>query len=143
VNIHDYAAEQVARRLGRVAFEIHRAGRKTDDEAVHDLRVSIRRLTQALRVFSRLLPAREARKIRKRLGPLLKLAGRVRDIDVARELIAASRVPGTRTWTARLAAEREEARRALATEIYSFLSRDFTERWRERLQLGRTAPATE
>lgn len=141
MTIRDYAVEQVAKRLGRLAFEIRRAQRKMDDEAVHDLRVSIRRLSQALRVFANLLPAGEARKVRKRLGTVMKLAGVVRDLDVARAMIAGAALEGTDALSARLAEERKEARRELLEEVRRFAERDFTSRWRQRLRLGHAKEA--
>ena len=134
-SLRDYAVDHVASRLGRLAFEVRRARKKMDDEAVHDLRVSIRRFTQSLRVFAALLSKREARHIRVRLRELMHLAGAVRDLDIARELILQSRIPVGPALLAGLAAQRKEAQRALADELHHFVRRDLTSRWRERLHL--------
>lgn len=53
---------------------------------VHDLRVSVRRLEQALGVFAKWVPAKAARRIRTRTEAILDAAGLVRDCDIAGEL---------------------------------------------------------
>jgi CHAD domain-containing protein len=135
MTIRAFAVQQIAQRLGRVAFESRRVRKSPGDDAVHDLRVSIRRFSQAVRVFSRLLPEAPARKIRKRLRAIMKLAGEVRNLDIAAELITASRLEGSRPLAQQLAADRKEAARHLVEALRQLNQRDFSTRWRERLEL--------
>jgi CHAD domain-containing protein len=135
VSLRQYALEQITLLLGRVAFEIRRARKKSDDDAVHDLRVSIRRFTQALRVFDDVLPDGEARRIRKQLRPVMELAGKVRNLDIARELVREAKIRHDGLLD-QLSAERRSSRQQLMDALRELLSRDFSSRWRERLQLN-------
>jgi len=71
----------------RFSKEVARATDNPDADAVHDLRVSIRRLSQALDVFDGAVPAGIRKKLQKSTGSILGAAGDVRDLDIARELI--------------------------------------------------------
>jgi inorganic triphosphatase YgiF len=86
--IRQYAVEQITSRLGRLVFECKRCGKALDPDAVHDLRVSIRRLNQSLRTFGSLLPDGEPRKVRRQARRLMRLAGEIRNRDVALEWMA-------------------------------------------------------
>ncbi len=55
-SMHDYAIEQMNRLLTTLAFQVHRAAKKPGPEEIHDLRVSIRRFSQGLRIVLRFLP---------------------------------------------------------------------------------------
>jgi CHAD domain-containing protein len=133
--IRRYAVEQTARLLGRLVFEIHRAARTHDPDAIHDLRVSIRRFNQGLRVFSQFFPAREARKIRRRLRVIMDAAAKVRDRDIARELFLLAGVAGVEPICQTLAAQRRENEIELRDLLKRFETRDYSSRWRARLGL--------
>jgi CHAD domain-containing protein len=135
-SLQQYALEQTAMRLGRVAFEIRRTRRKADDEAVHDLRVSIRRFTQALRVFQDLLPAGQARKIRKRLRSIMTIAGEVRNLDIAREMAKESGIRQAQSLPDALGEERRDAERRLKDALRRLYASDFSDHWRQRLELN-------
>lgn len=77
----EFARRETLARCERVLAEIERVSRNAGEDEVHDLRVSIRRFTQAVRIFEPLLPKR-ARKITRRTRALLAAAGEVRDLDV-------------------------------------------------------------
>jgi CHAD domain-containing protein len=134
-SIAGFANEQTATRLGRVVFELRRARRKADEDAVHDLRVSIRRFTQALRVFPNLLPEGQAKKIRKRLRPVMKIAGEVRNLDIAAELVKESKIPRGRALIEALAVERRAAQRRLKEALRQLDGAGLADRWRRRLAL--------
>jgi len=90
---HGALAEHVARLLVHRAETI-RANRQaaiagTEAEAVHDMRVSARRLRAALSVFAGQLPAREARRLDRRLKRLLGQLGATREVEVECRLLEA------------------------------------------------------
>ena len=62
--------------------EAVRAGE--DPEAVHDMRVAVRRLRAALDLFALRYPKRDARELRRRLRRLGRKLGEVRDLEVLR-----------------------------------------------------------
>jgi len=135
IPIQRYAAEQIASRLGRLVFEFKRCSNSLDPEAVHDLRVSIRRFNQSLRTFSSLLPDRETRKIRKQTRQLMRLAGEVRNRDIALEWLSRSGVSRrAQLWT-RMVRARGETEHSLGEMLKHYSKRDFSSRWRSRLHL--------
>ena len=80
----EFARRETLARLLRVLAEIERISVNAGEDEVHDLRVSIRRYSQAVRIFESLLPGR-AGKIARQARALLKAAGAVRDLDVGME----------------------------------------------------------
>jgi CHAD domain-containing protein len=130
-----FSRKDVSTRLGDLVFQVHAAASDSDAEAVHDLRVAIRRLGQSLRVFSMLLPKAETKRIRKRLGKVLDLAGAVRDIDVALEMLDAAGVAANEPLHKRLARERNRAEQQLIERIKKWSRSDFSAKWRSDLEL--------
>jgi CHAD domain-containing protein len=133
--IRQYSAEQVSKLLGRLVFESRRAARSHDAEAIHDLRVSIRRFNQGARAFGQFFPPRAVKRIRRRLHEIMDLAAVVRDRDVAVELCAQAGLAESAPLCRVLAAQRTEAARELRTLLKRFEARDYSSRWRARLCL--------
>lgn len=86
----DFLFDQLSARAEAIGRELARAGAAPDQEAVHDLRVSIRRMLEALRSVGGLLRSRMVKKLRKQLKPVMKSAGKTRNIDIAIALCADS-----------------------------------------------------
>ena len=132
-----YAALQGAARLDRLAYELGRAGKSTDPEAVHDLRVAIRRFEGCLRLFRDYFPPKVAKKIRKRLRDIMDLAAEVRNRDIALDL---GRQAGLSAESGLLSAWAKQ-RKQVALELSSTLKRavkdDLSTKWRSRLKLGK------
>jgi CHAD domain-containing protein len=131
-----YAVEQVSALLGRLVFQVHRVLRSHDPEVVHDLRVSIRRFNQGTRVFRQFFPAREVRKIRRRLRSIMDAAAAVRDRDIALELCATAALPDSSPLRRGLAAQRQASEAEMRDLLKRFEARDYSSRWRARLGLG-------
>ncbi len=66
----------------------HAAKHAGDPDAIHDLRVSIRRLTQCIRVFHA-----PAKKMRRHLHKIMEHCGAVRNCDIALELLLECGLP--------------------------------------------------
>lgn len=116
--VDEHACQAIAQRLQRVHEEIISTLENPAVEPVHDLRVSIRRALQALRLFSRLLPAGETRRIRRTLKATLTVAGQIRDLDVGAELLVAVKLEAANPIFAAMAAERQRAVYALLGRLY-------------------------
>src|SRR5881409_2246107 len=82
-----FASAQASRLLGKLAFRVRQAAKRPNEEAIHDLRVSIRRLTQCLREFRQFFPRHRTKKILEQLGKMMDLAAETRNLDIAIELI--------------------------------------------------------
>jgi len=88
----EFARRETLARLERVLEGMERISRSAGEDEVHDLRVSIRRFSQAVRIFEPLLPKR-SKKIVNRVKRLLTAAGSVRDLDVGMERLRKLGVP--------------------------------------------------
>jgi CHAD domain-containing protein len=102
--IAKYARHETRARLHHVKTNLRRAAKHPDDPgAIHDLRVSIRRLTQCFRIFHA-----PANKMRRRLHKIMEHCGAVRNCDIALELLAECGLPESRS-VASLKKSREDA----------------------------------
>ncbi len=135
--MHDYAVEQMNRLLTTLAFQVHRAARKAGPDEIHDLRVSIRRFSQGLELFSSFFPKWEVKKIRRMLKRLMQLTSSIRDRDITLEFLAESQHTSSRHHTHRPRLERERAtyQRQFAEMLRRWSARDFSAKWRNGLSL--------
>ena len=74
---------------------VEKAAKSPGVEEVHDLRVAVRRATQALRLFAAALGEGTARRLRKRIRKIRREAAAVRDRDVIYENLRRLRLPET------------------------------------------------
>jgi CHAD domain-containing protein len=135
VLMRDHAARQASALLRRLAFQANRTARLSDAGSVHDLRVSIRRLAQCLRVFGQFFPRERGKKSQHRLNAVMDLASAVRDRDIAVELLAAARIPSDSALVQVLSQERAGAERSLVATLERWSRRGFQKKWRSRLEL--------
>lgn len=112
----DFVVENLSVHLAAVRAAVSNARLSLDEESVHRLRVSIRRLTEALRSLDDWVEPRRAAKLQRRLRPIMKAAGAVRDFDMARRLCL--KAPTQSAATAELLAiERTEATHHLLKKL--------------------------
>lgn len=128
-----FVQEQVAARLARVAFQVQHAVKLPDDDAIHDLRVAIRRFNAALKLFAGILGEKQTRRIRKQLKAVMKRAGEVRDRDITMQMARKAGVADTSRLVKKMKREREEKMAALKKELTRLDRKDFTRKWREHL----------
>jgi len=130
-----YARSQASQRLARFAFEFRRAAGSRDAEAVHDLRVAIRRLSECLKIFGPFFAPRESRKIRRKLRKIMDRAAGVRDRDVGIALLREAGLSGKSRIAGLLAAERRRAEAKLVSMLKRWNRREYSAKWRTRLGL--------
>ena len=135
VLIRDHAAGETSTLLRRLAFQANRTARRSDAGSVHDLRVSIRRLAQCLRIFGQFFPRERGKKFQHRLRTVMDLASAVRDRDIAMEFLAAARIPSDSALVQVLSQERARAERSLVDTLERWSRRGFQKKWRSRLEL--------
>jgi CHAD domain-containing protein len=82
----EFAVVQTRALIRRLNFQIRTSLGNDDAETVHDLRVGIRRLMQAMLVFAPCLYAREIGKAWRRLKRIMAAASLVRNCDIATKL---------------------------------------------------------
>src|SRR4051812_21720829 len=128
-----FAADSVTKLLQRLAFQIHHVRQNGDIEAVHDLRVAIRRFGQSLLLFKDVFAGKEVKKIRRRLKKLMKLTNEPRDCDVGIELLPDSELAGAPSLVEELRKRRKEAMRLLLPELRRWRARKTSSKWRAAL----------
>lgn len=81
--ISKYAVKETKLRLKRFSKNLRRAAKHPEDpDAIHDLRVSIRRVVQAFKTFGEFLDPTPVKHLRRRLHKLMDLCAAVRNCDV-------------------------------------------------------------
>jgi CHAD domain-containing protein len=123
------AQDKARERLRVLAASLRRAAKHPGKaELIHDLRVSIRRFTQVLRVFDGLFS--HSRKMRRRLRRVMNLCGEVRNCDIAVEVLAEAGAPVNHALEKRLNQRRARAGRELAKLLDQRYVRSQIRRWR-------------
>jgi CHAD domain-containing protein len=135
------AGEQIRRLIERVAFQANRAAKAPSPDAIHDLRVAIRRTEQALATFKRLLPRKATKRVRKQLKTVLGSAGAVRDCDIAVKILLKFRQPEAADLRRHIRARRKAAEGSLQAELKGLSLRTKVSRWLAHLRLH--GPQTE
>lgn len=130
--IHDYAIEQMNGLLTRLAFQAHRATKSPGPDEIHDLRVSIRRFSQGLLLFSDFFPKWETKKIKRMLKRMMQLTSEIRNRDIAFEFLIKRQHLNHRQ---RLQRERLDYERQLSEMLRRWSARDFSAKWRNALSL--------
>ena len=134
MTMQEYAARQTSALLERLAQQIARTSELPDDEAIHDLRVTIRRLSRCLRVFGAFYPGKSWKKLRRRLADLMDAAAAVRDLDIARELLVKAGLSPRSAAIMHLSRERANRSRALLAEVRRWQGREINQ-WNRKLEL--------
>jgi len=127
-SMRSYAMRQVSGLLEAAIKELRNTAHTRDAEAIHGLRVSIRRLFQALKTFAQYLPEEARDGIEDELRAVIKAAGRARDCDVLLEMLADSDVE-----LSVLHQQRTELKRELLAAIQPLLETSLSKRWRSGL----------
>jgi|SRR5689334_19220451 CHAD domain-containing protein len=132
--MREFAHQQTLMLLRRFSLQVTRTARTGDPEAIHHLRVSIRRLSRCLRVFAQFYPGRGWKKFRRRLKELLDACARVRDRDVALAVLANAGFSANSIVVRRLNRDRAAALVELMTQLRRWKQRGASNKWR--IQLG-------
>ena len=118
-NTSEMANEVRSKLLGGLSAQMEATLKSCDADAVHDLRVAVRRSSQALKSFDFYFDSGAVKKIRKRLKKTMRLAGCLRNIDVSMQFVNKWKIPNQD----HLSKQREDA----AQELIHYM-----ERWIER-----------
>jgi CHAD domain-containing protein len=127
-----YALEQISGLLNRLAFEVEHARAVRDADAVHDLRVTIRRFGRSLRAFSPFVPPRAVKQIKNQLRHMMDLAGEVRNRDITMDLLREAQIEEP---LVAVKDDRELAMRILVSELERWQVENEAVRWRAALEV--------
>ncbi|MEO8050689.1 MAG: CHAD domain-containing protein [Acidobacteriota bacterium] len=118
--ISKYAGGETKLRLKRFTKDLRHAAKHSEDpEAIHDLRVSIRRVAQALRTFRDLLDPYSVEKLRRRLHQVMDLCAAVRNCDIALTLLDQAGIKGSAS-----ALRLQNTRSAAVKKLYRRLKKE-------------------
>jgi len=126
-----FALTVTAELLDSAAEAMATAGDSPDPEAVHKMRVAIRRFQQSLRLFRQFLRRRGVKQVRRELKAVMTPAGELRNCDIAIGLIR--RAKGEASV---LKVRRMESRSALVEALGEVVQADLGLRWRKALELS-------
>lgn len=146
IPVDEHARRTIGQRLRRVHDEMSKVMEGPGEDPIHDLRVSIRRASQALRLFGALLPQKEGRRMRRALKPALDAAGAARDLDVGADLLRKEGLKAEHPLYAVMAAERQRSALRLTGRLYLLRAEDVPLAWlpvMDRFQLAPRAAAEE
>lgn len=130
---------QSTKLLKKLDAELRSVIRKPKDaDAIHDLRVSIRRLLRGLRVFEAWFEPKPVKSFRRRLRKLMEHCAAARNCDIAIEVL---RTAGWQNPELLAALEKEgrRTRDVLAGKLASWRRRDRVGQWRHHLQVAKPA----
>ena len=120
--------------LSKQAKQLKRAASDHDADDIHDLRVAIRRLRQALRVFSQFYPGKCWKKLRNELSDVMQACGDVRDRDIAIGLLKDAGIAEDSKLMLRLQKERRAADRDLRSDLGRWKRRGLARDFRSQLE---------
>ncbi len=130
-NLASFAEAKTTERLRALTANV-RLAKKHPGEAgpIHDLRVSIRRFNQSLRVFKDLWERSHYRKMRRRLRKLMELCGTVRNCDIAIQVLEEAGAPASGVLKAHLRKQRKHGESNLKDRL-----QDWDFHWRGWLEV--------
>lgn len=130
--MREFATAQTLDLAAHAAKAILKAASKPDEEAVHKMRVSIRRLQQSLRLFGQFFRPRAVRRVKAEISTIMEPAGELRNCDIA------LRLTGSRSQASKLLRGlRDQHEAALVATLAQVAGEDLGERWASDLTSGR------
>jgi CHAD domain-containing protein len=131
-----FAVEQSRRLLAQLSVQIARAAKSSSAEAVHHLRVTIRRFTQSVAVCKPCFPKKDARKGRRLLKKIMTAAGEARNCDIALKYLRKWRQADEEHLHSEIETRRKESADDLATQLKEWTDRQMLAKWRATLAAG-------
>jgi CHAD domain-containing protein len=133
----------LAEDFHEVLFHEGGAWEGIDPEGVHQMRVAVRRIREALKFFNRFLAQRSIVKIGRELKWLAQVLGDVRDLDVYREnfegysmIVGKNDLANLATYQEELDKQRKQARKRLVRALSSPRYEQLISRFKRFLELG-------
>lgn len=133
MTLHDYAMRQAGKHLARFEAGVRVVLAEPSPDAIHDLRVATRRLSQALRVFRDALPEGAPNRIREQMSEIRQEAGAMRDGDVMAALFRSLKLGPTHRIFREIAQQRTAEEQKLKASLTALAATDYRETWRAAL----------
>jgi CHAD domain-containing protein len=121
--------------LEQLARRVRDAEKSPDDpEVVHDLRVAIRRFSQAVRIFPEMFEPSFEKRVRRQLKKVMGNLGALRNRDIAEEILEAANVVPDEALLKDMRKVRRDALKRLSGQLRSWRKRDLLREWKEKMQ---------
>lgn len=132
--MRDYTVVKLFHYIDTACAALCQAAQDPHEEAVHDMRVAIRRLQQAIRLFKQYLDPKGVKRVKDRLRAVMDIAGELRNRDIAIELVGDEGGD-----TSELQKQRIECQRMLEQALQGYATPYLAEFWRNELGLQEAA----
>jgi CHAD domain-containing protein len=129
-SMREYAVTKTSALLEDAVSAIQHAAKTPDETAVHKMRVSIRRLQQAIRLFRQYLAPAGVEDVKDRLRAVMEIAGELRNRDIAIGLV--NDAGGDASHPSK---QRQEYQLKLDHVLKRYAKRDMASDWRTKLGL--------
>jgi CHAD domain-containing protein len=134
MDLRQFIGLRIEDLLTRLNQEMELLSKQQDADTIHDVRVCIRRLTQALRALHAVFAKGAYKEVRAQLRTVMDLSSEIRNRDIALELCQAAGVPPEAASCLALRREREAALGRLLAEARKWKKKGLPLGWRERLK---------
>jgi hypothetical protein len=131
-SMREFAIAKTATLLEEAVAAIQVAAGTPDEAAVHKMRVAIRRLQQALRIFRQYFKASGVKYVKDQLRAIMQIAGELRNQDIGIELVQRKRADAA---VGHFKRKRGEYKQDLESLLQQYGVRDFAVDWRQKLGL--------
>ena len=125
MEMREYAVNKTGSLMDDLVFALHTAAKAPDEEAVHKMRVAIRRFQQALRLFRQYFEEKGAEKIKTELRSIMEVAGELRNRDIAMGLVTEGGGDAQALFN-----QRVQLKHKLAEGLKPYAKPDLSLRWR-------------
>jgi CHAD domain-containing protein len=132
--MNEFVHKQTLAGLERFEQEIQKAASDPHDaDAIHDLRVSMRRLSQCIEMFAGFLDAAAVGKIGKKIKRLMNRCGAVRNCDITLDLLKAVKISEHARSVRDIEKQRRDAETALIKQLKRWSGKGIRKDWWDRL----------
>jgi CHAD domain-containing protein len=135
LSVHDFACRTLSERLDKLDKEWASCADKLDADAVHDIRVALRRFGETLRLFKKHFSSVERSQVRTELRGIMRLTGNLRNTDITLASFTDTDIPVRDQIKLIMQNARATAEAALAAALAVGHRTDFAGRWRRALRL--------
>ncbi|MBC7928013.1 MAG: CHAD domain-containing protein [Bryobacteraceae bacterium] len=129
--MREFGSAQTTDRLEDAAKAIRKAAAAPEEDAVHKMRVAIRRLQQSLRLFEQFFRTKGVKQVRRDLKAIMTTAGEVRNFDIAISL-GAKRA----SFRKPLQERRHQAQNEFLAVLGGVGASELPDRWKSKLELS-------
>lgn len=132
--MNEFIQKQTLAGLERFEQEVQKAAKDpADADVIHDLRVSMRRLSQCVEMFAGFLDAAAVGKLRKKVKRLMNRCGDVRNCDITLDLLKSTQLSDDAKSVRDIKKKRREAEASLSKQLERWDGKEIKKDWSEKL----------